>query len=295
MISVVIPLYNKEKYIVETLNSVLLQTYTDIEVIVVNDGSTDSSLQRVEDFDDLRLKIISIPNSGVSNARNVGILSAKYDWIALLDSDDRWDCDYLANAINLIRADPDMKVIASNYYKVINDIKTIAFNRDSGYIDNYYNFTCMSSSSVIIFNDVFKDVELFSKTIKYGEDQHMWFRIASQYKIFYNSHPAVYYILDEHKKANANIYKRDIRNDLVYYILDLNLKAEGWRQFKYNYVLKYLRPYYLYDWNLEYVRAILNEIPTKYRFSFNYLFYIIYRPLVKKIYGYIFTLKYIKS
>ena len=87
--SVVIPLYNKEKYIERTLKSVLEQSYTNFEVIIINDGSTDNSLNVVKNIKDKRLRVISQPNSGVSNARNKGIELASYNWVALLDGDDK--------------------------------------------------------------------------------------------------------------------------------------------------------------------------------------------------------------
>ena len=79
MISVVIPLYNKEKSITDTIRSVLDQTYKDFELIIVNDGSTDNSLNFVSLINDSRIVIIDKTNGGVSSARNKGIMSAKYE------------------------------------------------------------------------------------------------------------------------------------------------------------------------------------------------------------------------
>lgn len=90
MISVVIPLYNKDKQIAKTLYSVLKQTYPNFEVIVVNDGSTDNSLSEVSKISDSRIRLICQENKGVSAARNRGIQEAKSDYIAFLDADDEW-------------------------------------------------------------------------------------------------------------------------------------------------------------------------------------------------------------
>ena len=87
-LSVVIPLYNKEKQIVNTIESVLEQSFKNFEIIVVDDGSTDNSAALVRGLNDKRIRLINKPNGGVSSARNFGIRAAKNEWIVLLDADD---------------------------------------------------------------------------------------------------------------------------------------------------------------------------------------------------------------
>ncbi len=97
MISVIIPVYNVEPYIDECLKSLMNQVYTDFEVIMVNDGSTDSSPKICKKYlFDERFKLINISNGGVSNARNVGLKEAKGEWIAFLDADDVYDPMFLS-------------------------------------------------------------------------------------------------------------------------------------------------------------------------------------------------------
>ena len=93
--SVVIPLFNKEKYIKATLDSVLKQTYANFEVIIINDGSSDNSIEVINEFDDERIKISSQENQGLSASRNKGIKIAIAEYIAFLDADDLWKEDYL--------------------------------------------------------------------------------------------------------------------------------------------------------------------------------------------------------
>ena len=88
--SIVIPLYNKENYIEKTLQSVFNQSYSNYEVIIVNDGSTDKSIDVVNQFSNKNIKIINQTNQGASSARNRGIAEASNQWIALLDADDIW-------------------------------------------------------------------------------------------------------------------------------------------------------------------------------------------------------------
>ena len=104
--SIVIPLYNKEKAIVATLQSVLAQTYTDYEIIVVDDGSKDNSLKVAKSVNDSRINVIHKENGGVSSARNRGIREAKGDYIALLDGDDLWKPTFLEEQVKLIHDFP---------------------------------------------------------------------------------------------------------------------------------------------------------------------------------------------
>lgn len=98
-ISVVIPLYNKEKSIAQSLQSVLNQSYTDFEIVVVDDGSTDKSVEIVEGIEDARLKLFKQPNAGPSKARNTGVGHASGEWIVFLDADD----ELLPNALSISR------------------------------------------------------------------------------------------------------------------------------------------------------------------------------------------------
>lgn len=106
MFSVVIPLYNKEDNIANTLDSVLAQTFQDFEIIIVNDGSTDKSLQIVSDYEDIRIKVYSKPNGGVSDARNYGIKKSSNKYVAFMDADDYWKPNYLERMFKLIEDYP---------------------------------------------------------------------------------------------------------------------------------------------------------------------------------------------
>ena len=102
-VSIIVPLFNKSKYIAATLDSILQQKFDDYEVIIINDGSTDESPQIVEEYaeKDHRICLINIPNGGVSNARNVGLNYARGGWIQFLDGDDLIDPQYLLEGIAL--------------------------------------------------------------------------------------------------------------------------------------------------------------------------------------------------
>lgn len=122
-ISVVIPLYNKSDFVRKALRSAVEQSYKPREVIVVDDGSSDDSLLVVRNFKEEsiypNIKIISQHNQGVSKARNTGIESASFDYIALLDADDEWDCFILDESIGGFRiggASGSYQTFIENYY-----------------------------------------------------------------------------------------------------------------------------------------------------------------------------------
>ena len=101
MISVVIPVFNKADTLDRALKSVLRQTYQKFEILVINDGSTDESVDVIGRFQDARIRLIEQPNSGVSVARNRGVESATYDLIAFLDADDEWLPELLERLLQL--------------------------------------------------------------------------------------------------------------------------------------------------------------------------------------------------
>lgn len=116
--SIIIPLYNKEDFIADTIKSVLNQTFTDFEIIVVNDGSTDNSLKELQSIKDHRIITIQQKNQGVSIARNNGIKNAKGDYITLLDADDEWKPNHLELFYKTIKQFPPNGALFCNAYDI---------------------------------------------------------------------------------------------------------------------------------------------------------------------------------
>lgn len=206
MISIVIPLYNKEKLVGSTLRSVLAQTYQDFEVVVVDDGSTDGSMAVVEAVDDPRIRIIRQKNGGVSAARNTGIRESKGEYIAFLDSDDHWTPDYLDSMVRLITKYPDADVFGCRYKfsdEFGNERATIVrhlpFKSKDGIIDNYFHVASNSdaplwTSATVARRRALLEVGGFPEGIVSGEDLLTWAKLACRYKIgFLNEVKAVYY------------------------------------------------------------------------------------------------------
>jgi len=123
-LSVVIPLYNKQDTIVNTLKSVLEQSFTDFEIIIINDGSTDNSAALVTAIIDNRISLFTTKNQGVSRARNFGIEKANSPFIAFIDADDYWYPNHLEHLVKLYQSFPNCGIYATNYenYYSINKI-----------------------------------------------------------------------------------------------------------------------------------------------------------------------------
>lgn len=292
MFSIVIPLYNKEKYIENTILSVINQSFDEFELIIINDGSTDNSLNIVNGFKDERIKVITVQNGGVSNARNIGVKHAQYEWIAFLDGDDYWCENYLYKAFTEIKNNTSIQVLATNYFKVYNKEDIVGLNLPTGFINSYFKTPCIHSSAIILKKEILNYVGLFHENLKYGEDQHLWFRLANFTKIFFQSIPMVYYRMDDHQISNSSFCNKNISNDLVFEINNLDIKVEGWEVFKLQYLFKYLRPYYICDNHLNSVKRLINEIPIKQKISLLYLFYLFPRFIIKPLYKLFYSLKY---
>ena len=203
MISVVIPLYNKEKQIAHTLQTVLQQTFQAFEIVIVNDGSTDNSVTEVEKIRDKRIRLIQQANAGVSAARNRGIAEARYDLIAFLDADDEWKPEYLKTQYQLFQKYPECSVYACNYEFRNSEgtvtptiIRKLPFTGEDGVLSNYFEVASCShppicSISIMVKKEAIQNVGGFPVGIKSGEDLLTWARLAVKYKIAYYKSPLV--------------------------------------------------------------------------------------------------------
>lgn len=211
MISVIIPLYNKEKSIYKTLQSVCEQTYTDMEILVVDDGSTDKSAAVAASYPDTRIRIIRKENGGVCSARNRGIREAKGEYVALLDADDLWDKEYLAEQVKMIADFSEAAMWGINFAEIsegnlVRKLDTALPEGFRGYVENYFQMQgrvsdLFCSSSVVIRKEVFDKVDMFDERIKYSEDNDMWWRIIATYPVAFYDRYMVYYRYDAENRA----------------------------------------------------------------------------------------------
>ena len=191
--SVVIPLFNKENFIERTLKSVLSQSFNDFELIVINDGSTDKSLEITENILKERgnCKIINQVNKGLSAARNRGIRESKGELIAFLDADDLWKHDFLNCIYFLSNKYHNEKVFATNcesfYIGKNQNLIDDTFDYNHELISDYFmrQRNMFSYSSVVFNKSIFKDIGFFDEHINFGEEEDFTIRCFLKYKLVY--------------------------------------------------------------------------------------------------------------
>lgn len=222
LISVVIPAYNCEDSIGSTLNSVLQQTYITIEVIVINDGSTDETLTVLKSFQDSRLQIVTQPNSGVSATRNRGINLAKGDFIAFLDSDDLWLPNKLSDQIIALQSN-SQAAIAYSWTDYID--QSGHFLRQGYYCHfegNVHRRLLLGSflesgSNPLIRRMALEAVGGFDESLRTCEDWDLWIRLALKYEFVVVPQVHVQYrvvtnsksfLLDKHEAGGLSVINK---------------------------------------------------------------------------------------
>jgi glycosyltransferase involved in cell wall biosynthesis len=238
--SIVIPVHNKEKYLKKTLDSVLNQTYTHFELILVNDGSDDISGEICNEYAELdkRIRVIHQKNGGVSNARNNGIKAAKNELISFLDADDFWRLDFLQEMNGLIESYPNVDLYSAKYGKIQNgkaDESEKFFSTNDQYIvfDLIEDFAekakfPLHTSSVIIRKSAIVNAGYFDERIAMFEDYDLFVRIALNSKVAYlNSEPLSFYNLDVPAESKARGVMPKIEKHWVYYFDKFNEAAKN--------------------------------------------------------------------
>ena len=206
LVSVVIPLFNKGSYIVRCLESVASQTFTDVEVIVVNDGSTDNGAELAESFPDDRVRLISQANRGPGHARNRGVDAARGELVAFLDADDEWLPSYLSESVRLLVSNPDAATISSGYFEMPGGASTEEMWRNRGISSGIHRLgpetdpmlavhmlAYMSPWSTVVRIGAFRKHGGFYEKNRclYGEDAFLWLKILLNEPVLFNLTPAV--------------------------------------------------------------------------------------------------------
>lgn len=208
--SVIIPLYNKAPYVAKAIGSVLAQTFTDYELVIMDDGSKDDSFEiakkAIEGQENCHL--YRQENAGVSMARNNGVAVSEGDFLCFLDADDWWNPHFLEEMSNLLTEFPDAGIYGTNY-TIVNEAKrktrVAQIGVEEGFERGYINY-CKAyaetmymplwTGAVCIPRGVFEEMKGFPKGIKLGEDFILWIHIALKYKVAFLNKPLAYYNQD---------------------------------------------------------------------------------------------------
>lgn len=225
--SVVIPLYNKENYIKRAVDSLLHQSFTDFEIIVVDDGSNDKGPEIVQTINDKRVKLFSKENGGVSSARNYGIQKACADLICFLDADDYVLPNHLEELRYLsLTCGEKASVFCTNFTRLFPDGESIPninpAEEKRGILNNYfkdvyYGHTFVWSGNCAIRKSALIRSGGFNTRYKMGEDIDLWMRLARLYKVAFSTVVTAVYTIDaENNSSSAKNNKYDSAKDALW-------------------------------------------------------------------------------
>lgn len=224
MISVVVPIYNKAHTIVDTLKTVLQQSLTDFEVVLVDDGSIDNSVAVIQQFLlDKRFKLVSQSNQGVSAARNFGVENSKYNYIAFLDGDDEWLSDYLAKMKAAIDLFPKSEMFCSAGLGRSGDgvISRRQIDKYDGKVTSFNFFenphVFLHIGATIVTKQLFDKVSGFPAGMKRNEDFAFLYSAALHTQPIYSGFPLSIYVGDvEGQATRESIYENQtLLDDII--------------------------------------------------------------------------------
>ena len=229
-VSVIIPVYNKEKYIKRCLESVLNQTYSNLEIVIIDDASTDNSMNIVNGIEDERIKIISLSeNRGVSIARNKGIEIATGKYICFLDADDYWILDKIEKQVKMIELN-NYVFVYGGYEYLKNERKHIAHVPTFLDYNKALKNTAIFTSTVMLNMNILSKEDIYMPNVK-SEDTATWWKILKKGITAYGIDEAiaVYRVGEKSLSSNKitalkrtwNLYKMEDINyaKKVYYFL----------------------------------------------------------------------------
>ena len=249
MISVIIPLYNKEKIIERTLQSVLSQDYDDYELVIVDDGSTDKSVEIVKNLLNQlnlcdRVPLISQSNGGPSKARNTGVKNTKGEWIVFLDADDELQPGAMRKFAEAIAAHGDADILDFNKYNRYGTRDVLNRHTPTGYVRNpmkeCFMFRLLPGCGSTVYRRSFFLNNLYNEKIRRFEDAELILRVLDNAKKIYSSiEPTMVHIADY---AEASKPRKNVEED---YFAHLDFKTGGfWRRMSVYRSFLELRLYY---------------------------------------------------
>lgn len=240
-ISVVLSTYNEEKYIAKSIQSILDQTYPYFEFIIVNDGSTDSTLQIVKSFTDPRIVVIDKPNSGLPDSLNRGITAAKYDWIARMDGDDIATHDRFERQVSYIKED---SAVIGGQFISINEmgdpISGKVSNKPLSYAKCrsalFFGMSPLAHPTVLVKKELLIKYGGYDVNFRAAQDVELWSRLVPFVKIINIPEPILFYRQHTNNITNK---RKDLQRKLAFlgfmkYVLKLRrpLTSEEFNRFE---------------------------------------------------------------
>lgn len=254
LVSVIIPTYNRSTCIIEAIDSVLGQSYSPIEIIVVDDGSTDNTAELINGYSN-QVVYTYRENGGVSAARNHGISLAEGEFIAFLDSDDKWVADKIEKQVEWLCENSDFGMVLSDVFLVDSSTSVIektnrrlCLPRDGFVLEDILLRPSLIPSSVLVRRSVLQDVGVFDQELKTAEDLDLHLRIAQKYKIGLIEKPLVYvlrgadglsqtgstytdhvFVLERFLEINKDKYGREISKKALFNVYLTASNGKYWR------------------------------------------------------------------
>jgi glycosyltransferase involved in cell wall biosynthesis len=271
--SIIMPLYNKALYVRKAVESIVSQSYSDWELIVVDDGSNDGSAEIVAEITKPRIRLIRLENNvGVSMARNNGVAVSNGEYLCFLDADDWWEPTFLQEMAKLIAEFPNAGIYGTNY-TIVNETKhktrVAQIGVENGFEKGYINY-CQAyaktmymplwTGAVCIPRNVFEEMHGFPKGIKLGEDFLLWIRIVLKYKVVLLNKPLAYYNQDVDVKSRGVGRLHKPQQHMLWNLSDLDVEEKNnvdYKQLMDNLRVYGLLPYYL---SKEYHKDALTEL-----------------------------------
>ncbi len=199
-VSVIIPTYNRQDLVVESIESVFSQSYRDFEIIVVDDGSTDNTSARLQPYLD-RITYLKQKNQGVATARNRGIRAAQGEYVCFLDSDDLWEPTKLEVQVEFAERHPEYALLSTDIRgfdaekMVVGQRKSAMYSIRNGLVLEHLLFgNWIQTSTVMVHRKCLDQVGWFDEDVgQFGEDWLLWMRIAARFPIYFLPEPLVSY------------------------------------------------------------------------------------------------------
>lgn len=216
-VTVIIATYNAIAYLPNTVDSVIQQTFTDFEVLIVDDGSTDETVEWVSKLVDPRVRLISQANQGVAVARNQGIANAQGEYVAFLDADDLWEPTKLEKQVKCLEENPQVGLVNTSIVNIDEQGKPLGAVNAPDVEGNVLNYIVeenliLCGSAPMVRSSCLEAVQGFDQKLMSAEDWDLWIRLAARYDFAVIKEPLVLY--RQHLNSKSNNIERHLKHRL---------------------------------------------------------------------------------